>query len=133
MLFFSVVHRTGRMKDGRFRAIKEMQPEFIIPDLTDFPVRCYLQLKPGVGNRPVITYAKPEPGRLGCVISIEIGVNGVAYPVAVSQKVVKILPVSFYSPTSGFKAILPITSMLPMCTKLAQIIDEYVTNDMLKI
>ena len=63
----------------------------------------YFSLKPGVGNRPVITYATPEPGRLVCVISIEIGVNGDAYPAAVSQKVAKNLPVSFYSPTSGFK------------------------------
>ena len=44
----------------------------------------------------------PEPGRPDCVISIHIGVNGDAYPVAVSQKVTKNLPVSFYSPTSGF-------------------------------
>ena len=44
----------------------------------------------------------PEPGRLGCVISIEKGVNGDAYPVAVIQKVRKNLPVSFYSPTPGF-------------------------------
>ena len=61
-----------------------------------------VNLKPGVGNHPVITYATPEPGRLGCVISIEIGVNGAAYPAAVSQKVANNLPVSFYSPTSGF-------------------------------
>ena len=59
-------------------------------------------LKPDVGNHPVITYATPEPGGLGCVISIEIGVIGTAYPAAVSQKVAKNLPVSFYSPTSGF-------------------------------
>ena len=66
------------------------------------------ELKPGVGNRPVITYATPEPGRLGCVISIEIGVNGAAYPAAVSQKVAKNLPVSFYSPTSGFKLYMTV-------------------------
>ena len=41
--------------------------------------------------------------QLICVISIEIGVNGDAYPAAVSQKVTKTLPVSFYSPMSGFK------------------------------
>ena len=45
----------------------------------------------------------PELGRLGCVISIKIGVPGDAYPVAISQKVTKSLPVSFYSPTQGFK------------------------------
>ena len=45
----------------------------------------------------------PEPGRLGCVISIEIGVKSDAYPVAISQKVTKNLPVSFYSPIPGFK------------------------------
>ena len=61
-------------------------------------------VKPGVGNRPVITYATSEPGRLGCVISIEIDANGAAYPAAVSQKVAKNLPVSFYSPTSGFNS-----------------------------
>ena len=46
-----------------------------------------------------------EPGRLGCVISIQKGVNGDAYPVAVlvSQKVTKNLPVSFNSPMPGFK------------------------------
>ena len=44
----------------------------------------------------------PEQGRPDCVISIEIGVNGDAYPVAISPKVTKILPVSFYSPMSGF-------------------------------
>ena len=48
----------------------------------------------------------PGPGRLGCVISIEIGVNGEAYPVAISQKVTKNLPVSFYSPMPGFKTLL---------------------------
>ena len=31
-----------------------------------------------------------EPGRLGCVISIEIGVDSDVYPVAISQKVTKI-------------------------------------------
>ena len=44
-----------------------------------------------------------EPDRQGCVISIQKGVNGNAYPVAVSQKVTKNFPVSFYSPTPGFK------------------------------
>ena len=45
----------------------------------------------------------PEPGRLGCVISKQIGVNGDTYPsVAISQKVTKNLPVSFYSPTPEF-------------------------------
>ena len=44
----------------------------------------------------------PEPGIPDCVISIKIGVNGDTYPVAVSPKVTKNLPVSFYSPTSGF-------------------------------
>ena len=48
----------------------------------------------------------PEPaaaGRLGCVISIQKGVKSDVYPVAVSQKVTKNLPVSFYSPTPRFK------------------------------
>ena len=63
-------------------------------------------LKPGVGN-PVITYAHPEPGRPDCIISMEIGVNGDAYPVAISQKVAKKLPVSFYSPMPGFKEQQP--------------------------
>ena len=71
--------------------------------------RDFFHLKPGVGNRPVITYATPEPGRLGWLISIEIGVNGVAYPAAVRQKVAKNLPVSFYSPLSGFKVNLNIS------------------------
>ena len=31
--------------------------------------------------------------------------NGDAYPVAISPKVTKNLPVSFYSPTSGFKSL----------------------------
>ena len=31
----------------------------------------------------------PEQGRLGCVISIQKGVKGVAYPVVISQKVTK--------------------------------------------
>ena len=44
----------------------------------------------------------PEPGRPDCVISIEICVNGDVYPVAISQKVTKNLPVSFYSPMPGF-------------------------------
>ena len=48
----------------------------------------------------------PEPGRPDCVISIEIGVNGEANPVAISPTVTKNLPVSFYSPPPGFKAIL---------------------------
>ena len=46
----------------------------------------------------------PEPGRPDCVISIEIGVNGDAYPAAISPKVTKNLPVSFYSPTSGLNS-----------------------------
>ena len=70
-----------------------------------YNMRIVLSLKPGVGNRPVVTYATPEPGRLGCVISIEIGVNGAAYPAAVGQKVTKNLPVFFYSPTSGFNTL----------------------------
>ena len=56
-----------------------------------------------------------EPGRLGCVISIQKGVisiqkgmNGDAYPVAISQKVMK--NISFYSPTQGFKEINAISS-----------------------
>ena len=44
----------------------------------------------------------PELGRLGCVISIQKGVNCDAYPVSFSQKVTKNLPVSFYIPTPGF-------------------------------
>ena len=38
----------------------------------------------------------PQPGRLGCVISIQKGLNGYAYPVAISQKVTKNLPASFF-------------------------------------
>ena len=44
-----------------------------------------------------------ETGRLDCIISKEIGVNGDAYPIAISQKVTKNLPASFYSPMPGFK------------------------------
>ena len=50
-----------------------------------------------------------EPGRLGCVISIKKGVNSDAYPVAISQKVMK--NISFYSPTPGFKEINAISSL----------------------
>ena len=66
-----------------------------------------LQLHPGVGNRPVITYAhRAEPGRLGCVVSIQKCVKSDVYPVAISQKVTKNLPVSFYSPMPEFKLII---------------------------
>ena len=41
--------------------------------------------------------------RSGCVISIQTGVKGDAYPVAITQKVTKNLPVSIYSPMPGFK------------------------------
>ena len=67
----------------------------------------------------------PEPGRQDCVISIGIGVNGDAYPAAVSQKVTKNLPVSFYSPMPGFKIILMnflislYFNMSPMGTEIA--------------
>ena len=44
----------------------------------------------------------PEPGRPDCVISIEIGVNGDTYPVAISPRVTKNLPVSFYH--AGYSA-----------------------------
>ena len=75
-----------------------------------------------IGFKP--KYLKPpghylcthEPGRLGCiisiqkgVISIQKGVNGDAYPVAISQKVMK--NISFYSPTPGFKEINAISSL----------------------
>ena len=53
----------------------------------------------------------PQPGRPDCVISIEIGVNGDAYPVAVRQKVTKNLPVSFYSPMPGFKVFVHTTDI----------------------
>ena len=50
--------------------------------------------------------------RPDCVISIEIGVNGDAYPAAVSQKVTKNLPASFYSPMPGFKASIRFVNKL---------------------
>ena len=66
----------------------------------------FAHLNLGVANRLVIIYivylCTPEPGRPGCVISIQKFVNGDAYPVVFSQKVTKNLPVSFYSPTPGF-------------------------------
>ena len=43
-----------------------------------------------------------EQDGLGCVISIQICVNGDAHPVAISRKVTKNVSVSFYSPTPGF-------------------------------
>ena len=70
--------------------------------------RKHLPLKPGVWEPPGRHLCIPEPGRPGCVILIEIGVNGEVYPVAIGQKVTKILPVYFYSPTSGFNTILSI-------------------------
>ena len=57
----------------------------------------------------------PEPGRLGCVISIQKGVNCGAYPVAFSQKVTKNLPVPFYSPTQGFKTLFSTWQLLCPC------------------
>ena len=68
-----------------------------IVSLIPFKARCW---KP-----PGHYLCIPEPGRPDCVISIHIGVNGDAYPVAISPKVTKNLPVSFYSPTSGFKMV----------------------------
>ena len=44
----------------------------------------------------------PEPGRLGCVISIQKGMKSDAYTVSIYQKVTKNLPVSFYSHMLGF-------------------------------
>ena len=64
-------------------------------DLEPLKARC---LKP-----PGHYLCTPGPGRPDCIISIEKGVNGYTYPVAISQKVKKNLPVSFYSPTPGFK------------------------------
>ena len=62
-----------------------------------------LQLKPQCW-KPLGHYlCTHEPGRLGYVIYTQKGVNGYVYPVAVSQKVMKNLPVSFYSRTPGFK------------------------------
>ena len=58
--------------------------------LSEFKTRCW--------EPPGRYLCIPEPGRPGCVISIEIGVKGDVYPVAISQKVTKNLPVSFYSP-----------------------------------
>ena len=60
-------------------------------------------LKPRWRKPPGHYLCTPEPGRLDCVMSISKGVNGDAYPVAVSQKVTKTLHVSFYSHTPGFK------------------------------
>ena len=62
-----------------------------------------LHLKPRCWEPPSHYLCTPEPGKLDCVISIQKGVNGDAYSVAISQKVTKNLPVSFYSPTPGFK------------------------------
>ena len=64
------------------------------------------QVKPQCLKPPGHNLCTPEPGRLGCVISKQKGVNGDASPVAISQKATKNLPVSFYSPTLGFKHIL---------------------------
>ena len=76
-------------------------------------------LNPGVWNCPVI----PEPGILGFDTSIQKGVNSDVYPVAISQKVTKNLPVFFYSPTSGFKYILHILrSDMPFCQPLKDIV-----------
>ena len=61
------------------------------------------EVKARCWKRPDRYLCIPEPGRPDCAISIEIGVNGDAYPVTISPKVTKNLPVSFYSPTSGFK------------------------------
>ena len=61
--------------------------------------------KPRCGEQPGHYLCTPEKGRLGCPISKQKGVNGDAYPVAISQKVTKNLPVSFYSPAPGFKMI----------------------------
>ena len=46
---------------------------------------------------------QPEPGRPDCEIYIQKGVRGDAYPVSISQKVTKNLPIFFYSPSPGFK------------------------------
>ena len=62
-----------------------------------------LIFKPGCWEPPGHYLCTLESERLGCIISIQKGVNDNAYPVTVSQKVTKILPVSFYSPTPGFK------------------------------
>ena len=58
-------------------------------------------VKPWCWKPPGHYLCIPEPGRLGCIIPIEKGVKGDAYPVAISQKVMKNLPVAFYSPTPG--------------------------------
>ena len=63
-------------------------------------------LKPWCLEPPAHNLCTPEPGRPGCVISIQKGVNCDAYPFAVSQRVTKNLPVCFYSPMSGFKQLL---------------------------
>ena len=67
-----------------------------------------MRFKPWCVKPPGHNLCTPEPGRPDCVhvISIQRGINGDAYPVAVSQKMVKHLPVSFYSPTPWFKGIL---------------------------
>ena len=59
-------------------------------------------LKPQCWKPPGHYLCTPEPGRLSCIISIHKDVKSDAYPVAVSQKVTKNLPVSFYSPTPRF-------------------------------
>ena len=43
-------------------------------------------IKPQCWEPPGHYLCTPEPDRLGCVISIQIGVNGDAYPVAISEK-----------------------------------------------
>ena len=62
---------------------------------------CMFLLKAQCWKLPGHYLCISEPGRPDCLISIEIGVNGDAYPVAITPKVTKNLPVSFYSPTSG--------------------------------
>ena len=53
------------------------------------------RFKPRCWEPPGHYLCTPEPGRLGCVISIQKGFKSEAYPVAVSQKVMENLPVSF--------------------------------------
>ena len=62
-------------------------------------------LKPLCWKPPGHYLCTPEPGRLGCVIYIEKGVNSDAYPVAISQKVTKIYPSPFIVPRRGLKMI----------------------------
>ena len=62
---------------------------------------CKSHFKPRCLKPPGLYLCTPEPGRPGCVIFIRNGVNGDVNPVAISQKVTKNLPVSFFLSHTG--------------------------------